>query len=752
MAGPTVDSSRFVASLGVRPARAVVLVPKVKGWSWLALFEGALAAQSRCWGGSANLVLPFSVDLKDRDLFWELADRFDADTFVTYEPTYADTQEILPAWHKSFMAKQRAEFTKEHGAEVADQFIAELASHRPIEGRLDPAWLEPIRRRLAPLHHLPEKWVLRTMSGLGAPPGPIMDATAFTELPGEVWNPTTTLGLTARLLLTATVGRLSGGTRKALVERDVSILDEKFDRQLSWAGIVTDSRRPSAYKPPWGVSDSGLSFYRRGADALGVSALVVGDTAWDFALFYALRRMTGQAWWLPSWLRTRTAYMWELRHALEYGPAELGRTLAIVSASSPAARDRAADLRSTSGKPLAAEVANWRDVLPNAPLRPFETDNQGRAQFLELVSGRTLPLPTPIPKRVATMPETSMRWITDLEGAEWTPIRHPALGAKLLDTGLYDSGNVRTSRDGVAYTGPNVIILAGEGLESAVVRPTLRPAPLLDQLQDILEPQGWRVEASDKGIYAAESAKLFGGVRELAAALRNRATRAVLDAYLDKTQPGQSLSDGRRYLSFQNFTDIIDDDSVTSTLPSLLGSMVVERGLILRCQRCRQKAWYDLARIAASFTCDRCRLVQDVERGWGSGDEPPWFYRLAEVLYQFLKSNGDLPVLAVHDKFGEQLRVDQSYELDLVSPENGKLEMDIFVSDGPRLWIGEATTSGGFDSGRLAKVAEVAGLLDAYGVLLATSKTQWSPGTKAEAAAVFRDQQWPRLEMVTKVK
>jgi hypothetical protein len=581
-----------------------------------------------------------------------------------------------------------------------------------------------------------------------------MDATTFNELPNPVWNPTTTqAGFTGRLLLTAALGRLTSGTREALAEREVALLPEELNQPLAWAGTVTNGRRPAAYTPPWGVANNGLSLYRRGASSHGVSALVVGDTPWDFALFYALRRMTGQAWWLPSWLRRNYAYMWELRHSLEYGPVEEGRTLAVVSASSQVARERgAADLTSISGKPLAAEALDWRDVLPDSPLRPFETDNQGRAQFFELVHGETLPLPTPIPKRVATAPETSMRWITDLEGADWTPIRNPALGIKLLNTSWYDSGNVRTSRDGIAYAGPNVITFAGEGLESAVVRPSLRPAPVIGQLKDILEPSGWRVELSDKGIYASESAKLFGGVRDLAAALRDTSTRTMLDAYLAKKGPGQLLSDGRRYLSMKNLREILDSDSVKAALPSLLASKVVERGLILGCERCRQKAWYHLARITATFTCDRCHLEQEVEHSWGPVDEPPWFYRLAEVLYQFLANHGDLPLLAVHDRFGGHPCVDQSYELDLSPAAGGKLEIDIFVSDGPRLWIGEATTSGEFDSGRLVKVAEVASLLDAYGVLLVTSKAQWSPSTAAEASEAFPEQYWPRVEMVAKVK
>ena len=280
MTGSTVDSSRFVASLGVRPARAAILVPKVKGWSWLAMFEAALASQSRCWGGRGNLIFPMSGDMKDRELFWELADRFDADVFVLHEPTYADIEEVLPAWHRSFVRTQRAAFTKEHGAEVAEDLISQLARLRVIEGRLDPEWLEPIRRRLAPLNSAPHNWMLGRVSGSSEPPVPLMDATAFTELPDRVWAPTTSLGLTAQLLLTAKVGRLTNGTRGALLERGVSIEDEALSRTLAWASAAVDGPHAPVAAGPWDIAGRGLALYRRGPYSLEVSVLVVGDTPW----------------------------------------------------------------------------------------------------------------------------------------------------------------------------------------------------------------------------------------------------------------------------------------------------------------------------------------------------------------------------------------------------------------------------------------------------------------------------------------
>jgi len=94
MMEPDGRSSRFIASLGVRPARVAVLVPRLKPLSHLALFEAALAAQARTWGGHGNLVFPLTPDMTQQDLFWALAELFDPDTFVVYSPTYEDASEI----------------------------------------------------------------------------------------------------------------------------------------------------------------------------------------------------------------------------------------------------------------------------------------------------------------------------------------------------------------------------------------------------------------------------------------------------------------------------------------------------------------------------------------------------------------------------------------------------------------------------------------------------------------------------------
>jgi hypothetical protein len=116
-----------------------------------------------------------------------------------------------------------------------------------------------------------------------------------------------------------------------------------------------------------------------------------------------------------------------------------------------------------------------------------------------------------------------------------------------------------------------------------------------------------------------------------------------------------------------------------------------------------QAAWYSVVAVVEKFECGRCHLEQVPDRqSWFARNEPVWSYGLAEVLYQFLEHDGELAVLAVHDEFAPSDRpLAHGFELELTPPHGEGVELDIFSADGYRLWVGEAKTSGRFESGRL---------------------------------------------------
>jgi hypothetical protein len=736
-----------------------LLVPAITDVSWLRVFEASLAAQTRFWGGSGNLIFPLTLDLADRELFWELADRFDADAFVTYAPSWADVREFAPETYQERVRNVRRRSRElDVGAAAIDDFLRREESEFALDLHPTPEQQRLLATRLAPFHHPGDAGWLDRFNATASAGWPFTDATEFTGLPGEIVNPMAPGGAARKLLLTAVVGRFPRGLCSELAERGTTVVEETVRRRYRWARIVVDRRRGDEAVYPWAISDQGLAAYHARPQRPLPAALVVGDTPWDFALFYALKRMNGVAWWLPSWLRRDQAYLFELGSALEYEPRRRGDEALVISASSASARDRITrTISELTGHRIRAKAVHWREALPEEPLRLYERDNEGRTELVQLLDGQTLELPAPTPRRVGTKDAAAMRWLTEIRGHDWTPIRHHSIASQLLDGMFTSSDLVRTTRDGIGYYSPGGgLIPAGASLESVVARPTLRRLTLLDQLRAILEPRGWTCEPSDKGIYAVESMRLFGGFAELCNALRDPSVRAVIDAYRDRRSGAAGLllsSDRRRYLTWEHLAGLLPDRPAASIIDELLARGVLRRGLVLKCKRCRQAAWHPLAAVRETFECGRCHLQQAPDRqSWLGSDEPVWSYRMAEVLFQFLENDGDLPVLAVRDAFALSERpLDHGYELELTPPGAASREVDIFSADGYRLWIGEAKKNGRFEPGRMEFVAELASLIDAYGVLVVTSQRRWPPATLEQARVAFTGF-WPRLRMIEGVR
>ena len=319
---------------------------------------------------------------------------------------------------------------------------------------------------------------------------------------------------------------------------------------------------------------------------------------------------------------------------------------------------------------------------------------------------------------------------------------------------------VRASRYGLAYFNPDVMTFSRQALASNTVRPKLRPSSLLSQIEARLDSHGWSCEASDKGNFASQTISLFGGIKQTCGALRDSTLRPILDSFQAKKQsemkvPGRFLSqDQRRYLSFRDIEELSSEKRAADALEDLVKRHVLIRGLSLKCHRCRQEGWYGLDEFSEVFRCRRCSLEQPMRRDWwlGSG-EPAWLYRLAEVVHQFLRSDGDLPLLAAWDRFGESGQaLALTNELKFMRPDGSSFETDIVLSNGHELWIGEATSAPQIEPlSRLNRLGELADLLSAYGVLLVTSSPHFKKGVRKRFGEVF-DGLWPNAEMITGVQ
>lgn len=365
--------------MSVRPARLGLLVPtNVERVQWMTMFDAALAAHGRFWGASGNLIFPLTADLGEQEVFWAIADRFDADAFVTYAPTRAEMREFAPRVYDAAMGSLRDKVSKlDVGPNAVDDFLE--IQEREIAFNVEPTadQLSLLNARLAPFHHDGDANWLHHFNAMQEAAWPFTDALEFVQRPGAIRNPSAPGGIARQLLLTATVGRIPVALAPVLAERGINVIDEHLAHGYDWARIVVDRARGERPTYPWAIGDQGLAPYHSAPWRTTPAAVVVGDSPWDFALFYALKRMTGMAWWLPSWLRRDQTYLLALGSALEFEPRREGRELTIVSASSETIRDRVAGgIEDLTGRRLRVKAADWREVLPEEPLRLYERDNR----------------------------------------------------------------------------------------------------------------------------------------------------------------------------------------------------------------------------------------------------------------------------------------------------------------------------------------------------------------------------------------
>jgi hypothetical protein len=473
--------------------------------------------------------------------------------------------------------------------------------------------------------------------------------------------------------------------------------------------------------------------------------------------------MGGDARWLP----TRACEdLTALSAVARYAGRVRARTAIdtrICSVSSEAAALRLAERFDEVAQNLPTAVATPLDLVPFQPGRLYEREQVGPYQATLVHHGWTANLSTPVPQNVEADSADGIRWMTDIDVSEWMSIRHPSLSGRVLTQPVTDE-MTRCGRDGVSYFCPGPITRVGIGLDYQTVRPKFSPAGLLQQVEYVLAGAGWRAVPSDKGIYMKQSAAIFGGEEQLVAALTDdRALLLTVFLAEGDEAPGWRLTDERRYLTIEELQGLAaEEGDLAPRVIELEEAGALVPGLVLKCERCRGSRFYRLADVGETFQCSRCWLEQTItQERWMVGPEPPWRYGLAEVIYQFLLNNGDLPLLSAYDfvraraegrpsAAGHTLQF--AGELDVFDLNNDKHETDILVADGSELWVGEATTKARLEDAnarelaRLQRLRETADVLCARGALLITSGT-WNRRTVGRARAAFQGI-WPRLEPI----
>jgi hypothetical protein len=324
------------AILVARPVRACIFVPAVEGVAWQRLVEHALAAQTRVWGGSSNLVVPMGWELGDDELFWRLVDRFDPDVVALHLPTYADVEEIAPDKYADAIAQADRQLSElSFNEETRATEIARLRDGLFWRMQLPPALHSKLVERVAPLRLGDEPRTVY-VNGTTAPQYPLTDIAALRELPASVVDVRSALDDVDQLLLTHAVGRLLPSFKDALQQRGVTTNDELIEHEaLLLSRVWPPARGVFEHWYPRLLAEIGLARRLSFADRDQV-VVVVGDEPRDFLLYHGLSRLRPYVYWLPAARLDNQVFMSQLAEAARVAvQREIGDgDIAVTTASS----------------------------------------------------------------------------------------------------------------------------------------------------------------------------------------------------------------------------------------------------------------------------------------------------------------------------------------------------------------------------------------------------------------------------------
>ncbi len=706
-------------------------------------------------GGHYNIIIP--TDGKTIDpLFWGILGAFDPDYVYSYRLSGRDIKVNEPGKFRERLAREMVNL------QGCEESLVEktLEEARYADFDISNELCEQIKRRLIPFFF--EKGEVVTRFGGGAAPhfpiAGILDVlpSGRSEMPPMIEFFQRSTDRISDLWLASAFGALSSSYQEALTDARVLYRAAEInDSNLGGALVEAAEWDQISRLVPFWLCRQGVSSYRsvRFPSHQEPALVIFGDTLQDFCLSQCLARLRGGAVWFPSSLIEESGYPTQLATLVMHLHQRID-SQRVAFWSSSVSRD---DLQRIAGRVESAGLMGYVEVgyEPGPALKycRFVLARQSSpkpiaGQFL----GNVLVGFIETPKPTGFSHPTKHRWIADIEIPGYLPPRHPDLAP--LAVGVRgDTLDVRTTQRGWSYCCPHEGTYFGGELDEVLIRPTLKILEVLEILHRLGRSCQLRFSPSEKGAFARDSIAKFGSLEQAARFLRDERHRCLLDKFLSKDKVPKGTFDegdhaqGRRYLDLIAFEKILGSrDGAAALIDDLLQKHVLYRGFIFKCTFCRNADWYSIAKVSDLFECSRCGSSQPYRReNWRCPEEPSWYYKLDELVYQGYMQGMVAPILT-----NDYLRANSSsfqfaseqevFERDETKP---CMEVDICgVADG-KLLIGEAKGGPSIeDSAKerrkvIEKYRDLARQLGVHNVVFSTMANEWTPGTASDLEQAF---------------
>ena len=773
----------------VRPARVAVLIDK-NDEDWQDTCLHVIEFLSQIWGGAYNLIVPTDGKAID-ERFWTILEAFDPDNLYAYRKSGEDIRLSRPEQYQKLLdARVRSWITQfgEGGSEhVKEEIDKDLRGCWASDFGIASELQNEIKIRLSPFYF--QEWIVEA-GAIGARSGVPFSLTSLlkiirnTEHSDRFATINAPADLLPRLWYSATCGLLCDKTIEEFGA--VGLTQDRYDfeeadlSQLIEFVINGEIQGPRAVQPNTRVffGLNGIAPFQLSMLQLGIyrptkypawsepMVLVAGKTVDDFCLYYCLSRLRERVVWvLPSIIekalnstpaatsRQEVSFISQLHNQRFSQQSQGGLAVATYSLTDTELNAVIARMGSPLGQLRSIAKANDVKHLVRMPLVATERDNFQRDIVVQMSDDLSIsPFATPKPKNFHFIDPREHRYIAQLAVAREAPPKHFHLGSWVIPDHRLTTKEVRVGKDGPAYFCPNTVYFGGD-IDTVLVRPRLRLPPLHKILVELARTQDYECRPSDKGIYADETIAKWGGLDQVTRFFRYAPGRSFLDQFLDqsKSEKGKGVylkDDRRRYLDFSAVKAHLGNGT-TDLIDELISKQILYRGFIFGCTYCRNSSWFSVAEITQDFRCKRCGRSQTYTKvHWKMPDEPAWFYKLDELVYQGYRQGMAVPLLALNylmTESSENFSFATDREFWKRGASKADAEADLFcVSDGI-LTIGEAKTEGRLgastseENAEINKYRRLAAGLSARRLVLATFSESWNLNTTERVMSAFND-------------
>ncbi|MFE4544611.1 hypothetical protein [Arthrobacter sp. NPDC056727] len=507
-------------------------------------------------------------------------------------------------------------------------------------------------------------------------------------------------------------------------------------------------------------------------------AIVIGDTAEDFALAYAYERLLGFGIWLSPGMLAERNLSASIRSQVRLASERIegqGERLLVTSSScneeelsglaaqlkietwdvNPLNAASTGEIEQITALPEGMEVGK---PMLKAGLHQLAVEEPfGLSQSVPAFTGPDstlhlrVPMSTPTPARLLVHADQRSKpyWYVSVELTETAMPRGRGVPQAFVepDQKRYSHNAVRSSRDGLSYhSQAGGLVLAGTSLASQLYRPKLKVLGMQPWVEAMAKQAEMDVVQSLPGMHAQLLARRLGGRNSLVSMVSGQ-YHPALQMFATKTGTRSAQSsrqvfprhDGvvlgsEPYPSFQALSRVlpgVGPREIRDWIDGLAQAGLLWRGFILNCSDCSRPSFVRVEHLGQRFECQRCLAVNELSAARWRADtnEPPWFYDLHPSFRELMATNGDVGLFAARSLSQGTREYADTAELEFhkVGTRGSVAEIDLIAHVDGEVFLVEAKSNGRLGSNskeaRAAakKKVEIALAIRADKIILATT-------------------------------